>query len=314
MTHVSKERIDSIDLEIIKELSYDARQTADMLSRKIGKSRSTTQGRLQRLLKHNIIKIVPIVDPTAVGYEIASLFGINTLPDQVDIVADRLASEDHIYHVLVCAGRYNIMITAIFEDYEKLSDYIRTDLNQIPGIKSIDTIMIHKMLKPSIFASTDNHYRLLHKTESFRLDELDLNIVNELRHDARQSQVELGAKLGTSPTTIRRRMRRLLDNNVLKMMAVTNPGISTYALRVAIGIRTHHGTSHKVENELVSQTSITHAVSCSGRYNIIVWAHFNTYHDFSYFMMEYFEHIPEIDMHETLMILRPVKEVFLTHE
>ena len=314
MSHVSKERIDSIDLEIIKELSYDARQTADMLSRKIGKSRSTTQGRLQKLLKHNIVKIVPIVDPTAVGYEIASLFGINTLPDQVDIVADRLASEDHIYHVLVCAGRYNIMITAIFEDYEQLSDYIRTNLNQIPGIKAIDTIMIHKMLKPSIFASTDNHYRLFHKTEGFRLDELDLNIVNELRHDARQSQVELGAKLGTSSTTIRRRMRRLLDNNVLKMIAVRNPDISTYPVRVAIGIRTQHGKSHYVEDKLVPQTSITHAVLCSGRYNIMIWAHFDKYHDFSYFMLEYFEHIPEIDMHETLMILRPVKEVFLTHE
>ncbi len=310
MKDTSNYKLDSIDLTLIKELSYDAKQTADTLSKKMGKSRSTIQGRVQRLLKEKVIRVVPIVDPVALGYEIAALFGINTLPEKTDTIVDQLASEDHIYHALVCGGHFNIMVTAVFENFEMLSDFVRIHLNSISGITAIDTMMVLKMIKPSVFALTDEDYLPANKDENLRLDSFDLSLINELRHDARQSQAELAVKLGASATTIRRRMHRLLENNVLKMIAVTNPRISIHRVRAAIGIKTYRGKIFDVASELASLERITHAVICAGRYDIMVWADFDQSHEFSRFIIEDLSNIQSIRDHETMMIIRAAKEVF----
>lgn len=54
------------------------------------------------------------------------------------------------------------------------------------------------------------------------LDELDLKIIERLGHDARVSNREIGREFGLTEGTIRSRLKRLLDNRVIRVAAVTD--------------------------------------------------------------------------------------------
>lgn len=54
------------------------------------------------------------------------------------------------------------------------------------------------------------------------LDELDLKIIEKLGHDARVSNRHIGREFGLTEGTIRSRLKRLLDNKVIRVTAVTN--------------------------------------------------------------------------------------------
>jgi Lrp/AsnC family transcriptional regulator, regulator for asnA, asnC and gidA len=54
------------------------------------------------------------------------------------------------------------------------------------------------------------------------LDELDQKIIERLGHDARVSNREIGREFGLTEGTIRSRLKRLLDNKVIRVAAVTN--------------------------------------------------------------------------------------------
>ena len=54
------------------------------------------------------------------------------------------------------------------------------------------------------------------------LDELDHKIIDRLGHDARVSNREIGREFDLTEGTIRSRLKRLLDNRVIRVAAVTN--------------------------------------------------------------------------------------------
>ena len=59
-------------------------------------------------------------------------------------------------------------------------------------------------------------------TGKINLDELDHNIIERLGHDARVSNREIGREFDLTEGTIRSRLKRLLDNKVIRVAAVTN--------------------------------------------------------------------------------------------
>lgn len=59
-------------------------------------------------------------------------------------------------------------------------------------------------------------------TTRISLDELDHRIIDRLGHDARVSNREIGREFDLTEGTIRSRLKRLLDNKVIRVAAVTN--------------------------------------------------------------------------------------------
>ena len=59
-------------------------------------------------------------------------------------------------------------------------------------------------------------------TGKINLDELDHKIIERLGHDARVSNREIGREFDLTEGTIRSRLKRLLDNKVIRVAAVTN--------------------------------------------------------------------------------------------
>ena len=56
-----------------------------------------------------------------------------------------------------------------------------------------------------------------------KLDKLDCRLIRLLQKDGRMSNIAIAQQLGISEYTVRNRMKRLLDEETIKIVAVANP-------------------------------------------------------------------------------------------
>ncbi len=303
-------RLDGFDRLLIAELEIDAHQSTTQLARKLKTSRATIHSKMKRLLSERIITVVPIADPLAMGYKTRVMIGVNTLPDRIDAVADALAAYRRIHHVAIFTGRYDVMAWVILENPEDLSDFVRTELAQVPGITRAETMVNLKMGKVSYaFLAEGNHVLKQHPPQQ-PLDDLDLRLIRQLRNNALQTQAELAVTLGTSTSSARRRLQRLLDENILRIVAIADPVALGYKTRATIGINVQPSKVDAVAEELASFKCAHHVLINTGRFDLIVSTDFRGPEDLSSFIREELGTISGLLSHETMVCLKVTKDDF----
>jgi Lrp/AsnC family transcriptional regulator, regulator for asnA, asnC and gidA len=106
------------------------------------------------------------------------------------------------------------------------------------------------------------------------VDELDRQIISVLKVDGRISNAQIARQIHVSEATVRRRLRSLIRDDVVKVMAVPNLEKLGYATTALIGVQTVPGRSDEV-GEAISRLQEVHYVSrTTGSYDVFVWAGF----------------------------------------
>ena len=82
------------------------------------------------------------------------------------------------------------------------------------------------------------------------LDDLDRNILSLLMQDASRTNVALARELGVSDSTVRNRIQRLIDLEVMQIVAIIDPWKVGRRLQVHIGIRAEPGQLHTLVDAL----------------------------------------------------------------
>jgi len=298
----------SIDRSLIRELGIDARQTAVDLARKVGASRSTVQNRLQKLLDEGIIRIVSAPNPEILGYGMAVILGIHTRPNQVETTAAELARRSSLQQVIVCAGRYNLMAVAAFRGSDEFAYFITKDLAGVSGVESVETMTVLRIVKGTSRFVTPDEYFYPEITGSTKLDALDVMLVRELQRDSKQTQAELAEKLESSPTTIRRRIHRLLDEGTIEMVAIMDPRALGYQIRAAVGISVAPDKIDDVAQQVATLNEVHHLVITTGRYDLIAWAVFEHVGKLSGFLRYKLGQITGVTGHETLQTINIIRD------
>lgn len=103
-----------------------------------------------------------------------------------------------------------------------------------------------------------------------KLDELDLALARELELDARQSIRSLAKKLGTSDTTVSRRLQALLDERVINIVAIAAAAPLGLKTSVLMGLNISPGRSSEAVQCLRSFSNVTRIMQTAGCYDIIV--------------------------------------------
>lgn len=139
------------------------------------------------------------------------------------------------------------------------------------------------------------------------VDDLDMRIAEALQQDARQSSDELGKKLGISPSTIRRRVSNLIQENVIRIIALTNPVSTGHNVWAMMGLNVKMGTTNRVADALL-QFPFCYTISvCLGRFDIIVFARFRSTEDLTEFVTTELAKIDGITSCETSLLTKPRK-------
>jgi Lrp/AsnC family transcriptional regulator for asnA, asnC and gidA len=100
------------------------------------------------------------------------------------------------------------------------------------------------------------------------LDDADKALVEELQRDGRLPYTKLAASVGLSEAAVRQRVQRLIDDNVVQIVAVTDPLRLGFRRQAMVGVRTE-GDIRVVADSLAAIPEIDYVVFTSGSFDLL---------------------------------------------
>jgi len=142
---------------------------------------------------------------------------------------------------------------------------------------------------------------------NLRVDALDLEIIRALECDALAGNAEIGVKVGASPTTVRRRIQRLLDQRKIAITTIPDPYAFGYGTQVTILINVSGGKVNNVAAQLASFPNVRYIIVTTGRYDIFAWADFRDSEDLFNFVRKGLGSMSDLARAETMTSLKIAK-------
>lgn len=140
----------NLDLDIIRSLQEDPRQNITNLAKSSGCSRPVAKEHLNALIENNVIRLVSMVNPAVLGYQIEAMILIKSTPNQALVVADQLSMFNFVRHVSLITGNWQVFISAQFWNSEHMHKFLAETLASYPGIMDFEVLQITKTLKLSL--------------------------------------------------------------------------------------------------------------------------------------------------------------------
>ena len=131
----------------------------------------------------------------------------------------------------------------------------------------------------------------------------DEKLVRLLGQDARQNSETLAKKLKLSSATVRRRLRRLLQSDSLRIIGVVNPRDFGLPVAVVIALDIAHDKLESAVRTLAKRSEITWAAITTGRFDMLVLAWFPSTDSLSNFLTKELAQIEGVRDSETLICL-----------
>jgi len=100
------------------------------------------------------------------------------------------------------------------------------------------------------------------------LDDVSKAIIEELQQDGRRSYAAIGKVVGLSEAAVRQRVQRLIDSNVMQVVAVTDPLELGFARQAMIGIKAH-GELGPIADALAQMEEVDYVVITAGSFDLL---------------------------------------------
>ena len=102
-----------------------------------------------------------------------------------------------------------------------------------------------------------------------RLDATAKRIIELLQEDGRISYAAIAKAVGLSEAAARARVQKLLDSEVMQVVAVTDPTQVGFTRQAMIGVRTE-GDPMKVGDRLAEVAEVDYVVTTAGSFDLLV--------------------------------------------
>lgn len=104
--------------------------------------------------------------------------------------------------------------------------------------------------------------------DSTSLDDADKALVELLQHDGRLPYTKLAQSVGLSEAAVRHRVQRLIDDNVVQILAVTDPLRLGFRRQAMVGVKTE-GDIIAVADALAAIPEVDYLVFTSGSFDLL---------------------------------------------
>ncbi len=140
--------MDSKDMKILTILMKDGRKPYTEIAKELGTSESSIRKRVRKMEDEGVIKGYRVeIEPSKIGYNVVSLTGFDTNPEDFLTVANKLCEFDEIKKVWTSTGDHMIMTEIWARDGKELSEILFNKVGKIEGIKKVCPAIILEQLK-----------------------------------------------------------------------------------------------------------------------------------------------------------------------
>ena len=103
------------------------------------------------------------------------------------------------------------------------------------------------------------------------MDELDKNIISQLEKDGRASNAFIARQSGVSEGTVRRRLKKLIDDEIINVVALPDPTKLGYDSEALIGIQIDPDQVEIAANKVAKLDHTRWVAMTTGTYDVFVW-------------------------------------------
>ncbi len=314
--------LNSVDRRILDELRLDGRQPASGFAKKLGISRTYACERLDKILAAKVARVGAFTNAVALGYKVLALHAIRVVPGHLSAVADRLSASPNLVVVIAGVGWRDILTWSLFLDQADLYAFTNGELARLAGIRSAETLTVVEAYNAAphlharyqvpgsnpVAGSIRSGKQALGSSAAERpsgevpsIDLLDLQILAEIERDGRQPVQEIAKKLGTSRTTASVKLKRLLEEEVARIVTIVGPvGRRNYIFAEA-ALRVSPKAVASVVDRLKDHPQVAWLARVVGGYDVIVGTTALTPAELLQFMEKQVSHLPGIVSVETMV-------------
>ncbi len=141
-------------------------------------------------------------------------------------------------------------------------------------------------------------------------DSVDQHIIRILEENGRATNREIAETVGVSEGTVRNRIERLIRDDVLRIVGVTNPAKLGLNTAVVISISAELSRITEIAEAIAGADSVVYVGYTTGNADIIALAFFPGNDELTDFTTKTLASIPGIVKAETNIILKPVRSLF----
>ncbi len=139
-------------------------------------------------------------------------------------------------------------------------------------------------------------------------DEIDWKIINLLR-ETHQNNNAIARQLGISEGTVRQRLKKLKDSNIIKIKALINPEVleNQQLATVAVNV-TESAKLEEKAREIASLPNVLDVSLTTGRYDLFVQVLVDSNHGLVRFLTEELPAVRGVSSTESFLMLKSVNK------
>ncbi|MCG3209980.1 MAG: hypothetical protein FOGNACKC_03609 [Anaerolineae bacterium] len=140
------EDLDDVDRKIITYMQRNGRESFTKIGDEIGVPSSTVRDRTNRLVEQGILRIIGVLNPLKSRQRVMASIGIKLNNGEHRAVANEIAKLDEVTYLIICAGRFDLLVEVICSNNTHLLDVITT-LQDMPQVLYLETSIYCSVVK-----------------------------------------------------------------------------------------------------------------------------------------------------------------------
>lgn len=141
------------------------------------------------------------------------------------------------------------------------------------------------------------------KKKPLQLDDLDRKIIGELQKNGRVSYKDISKRLKVSDGTIRFRVRKMIRNNFLRIMASVNPFALENSILALVAMQIERRTQKQTMETISQLRGVVSVTNVTGRYDLLVEVFLDSQKELNKFLMDDLSRVGGIKATETFVSL-----------
>ena len=148
------------------------------------------------------------------------------------------------------------------------------------------------------------------KAKQVELDQVERSMIALLQKNGRAGVQELARTLAVSDVTARRKLRRLLGDGIVQIVAAVDPFQIGFESPVIIGLKIDRSRIDAIAEVLCKHPAIRYVAAATGQVDLIIEVVAASNHELAEFLLGYLASIEGIFDTETSLVLRIYKQTW----
>ena len=258
--------LDNLDRDIIDRLRRDPSISNKDIANATGASESTVGARIRALDEMGAMRLVAVRDIRALGYEYLAHCAMDVQGD-IRKVARELAKIPEIAMVAMYPDSPEIIVQINARTRQDLARLLNQEFAAFPDIARIDTTVVLYIAKYNTQLGTN----LSQPPEVIRgnCEDTDEDIIAALQVNARVSNREIARQLDLPESTVRNRIRRLVELKQIQITLITDVSVVGRPVSAWLKIAAQPKHARLVMEALSAHEAFDFVGLCSNKFNIV---------------------------------------------